>query len=125
MEGAAEWPATGLENQGDRKVKGSIPSPSASMDLAGVGSPSALLKRGGRKANRSMRSGSAICSASTVALRRLGKAEIVGSIPTRSTSLGRESQRFWHVVCKTILTERGEKFDSSPAHHCQPLPVVS
>jgi hypothetical protein len=33
LEGAAEWPATGPENQGDRKVKGSIPSPSANKFL--------------------------------------------------------------------------------------------
>ncbi len=29
--GAAEWPATGPENQGNRKVRGSIPPPSASL----------------------------------------------------------------------------------------------
>ena len=29
-EGSAEWSATGPENQGDRKVRGSIPQPSAS-----------------------------------------------------------------------------------------------
>ena len=29
MEGAAKWLATGPENQGDRKVRGSIPPPSA------------------------------------------------------------------------------------------------
>lgn len=32
-EGAAEWPATGPENQGNRKVKGSIPSPSANSGI--------------------------------------------------------------------------------------------
>ena len=34
MEGAARWLATGPENQGDRKVRGSIPPPSANPERA-------------------------------------------------------------------------------------------
>ena len=45
MEGAAEWSATGPENQGSPRAKGSIPSPSANRESQSARSPSAPAKR--------------------------------------------------------------------------------
>ena len=51
MESAAKWLATGPENQGFRKDRGSIPPLSANREGAGVGSPNGLLNRRGLQAS--------------------------------------------------------------------------
>ena len=49
MEGPAEWSAIGLENRGHRKVRGSIPRPSAIRGHLAERQGIALLSRRARK----------------------------------------------------------------------------
>lgn len=122
MEGAARWLATGPENQGDRKVRGSIPPPSANPERASRqahcdrlltgSSPRVSVSNTGRSANPILSmAGNVFGKDATVVRSEQGAPVIGGSVSRGARQAG----------CNPAARS-GALFDSAFPHHCQRHP---